>query len=74
MYLGTCLAVIRNIRHFDLDNPVGRSDGDTIIDGPNVDSTLFALSMLYNGSADVTVHVIVEQTWVKEEENPSANE
>jgi len=28
----------------------------------------------YNGSADVTVHVIVEQTWVKEEENPSANE
>ena len=28
----------------------------------------------YNGSADVTVHVIVEQTWVKEGENPIANE
>ena len=27
----------------------------------------------YNGSADVTVHVIVEQTWVKEGENPSPN-
>ena len=27
----------------------------------------------YNGSADVTVHVIVDQTWVKEGENPSPN-
>ena len=27
----------------------------------------------YNGSADVTVHVIVDQRWVKVEENPSAN-